>query len=48
MYSTLKKIDVSCDDKLVKLSYIIFVPFHMFTLIIECIVVLIVQHVILM
>jgi hypothetical protein len=48
MYSTPKEINVSCDDKLVKLSCLIFVPFHLFTLNIECIVVLMFQNVILM
>jgi hypothetical protein len=35
--STSKDIKVSCDDKVVKLLYIIIVPFQPFTLIIECI-----------
>jgi len=39
IYSTPKDVEVSCDDKVVKLSYIIIVPFQPFTLIIECVLV---------
>jgi hypothetical protein len=34
-----KDVKVSCDDKVVKLSYIIIVPFRPFTLIIECVLI---------
>ncbi len=37
IYSTPKDVKVSCDDNVVKLSYIIIVPFQQFTLIIECV-----------
>ncbi len=39
IYSDLKDVKVSCDDKVVKLTYIIIVPFWPFTLIIECVLV---------
>jgi hypothetical protein len=39
IYSNLKDVKVSCDDKVVNLSYIIIVPFWTFTLIIECVIV---------
>ncbi len=37
IYSALKDVKVLCDDKFVKLSYIIIVPFRPFTLIVECV-----------
>jgi len=37
IYSTPKDVKVSCDDKVMKLSYIIIVPFQPFTLIVECV-----------
>jgi hypothetical protein len=39
MYLTPKDVKVLCDDKVMKLSYIIIVPFWPFTLIIECVLV---------
>jgi hypothetical protein len=36
IYLAPKDLKVLCDDKVVKLSYIIIVPFQPFTLIIEC------------
>jgi hypothetical protein len=39
IYSTPKDVKVSCDDKVVKLSYIIIISFQPFTLIIECVLV---------
>jgi hypothetical protein len=39
IYSTPKNVKVSRDDKVLKLSYIIIVPFRPFTLIIECVIV---------
>jgi hypothetical protein len=39
IYSTLKDVKVSCDDKVMKLSYIIIVQFWSFTLIVECVIV---------
>jgi hypothetical protein len=39
IYSIPKHVKASCDDKVVKLSYIIIVPFRSFTLIIECVLV---------
>ncbi len=40
IYSTPKYVNVSCDDNVVKLSYIIIVTSHPFKFIIECVVVL--------
>ncbi len=40
IYSTPKYANVSCDDNVMKLSYIIIVTLHPFTLIVECVVVL--------
>jgi hypothetical protein len=37
IYWAPKDVKVSCDDKVVKLSYIIIVPFQPFTLIIKCV-----------
>jgi hypothetical protein len=37
--SVLNDVKVSCDDKVVKLSYVIILPFRPFTLIIECVLV---------
>ncbi len=37
-HSIPKDVNVSCDDNVVKLSYIIIVPFHSFTLIVERVV----------
>jgi hypothetical protein len=37
IYLAPKDLKVLCDDKVVKLSYIIIVPFQPFTLIIECV-----------
>jgi hypothetical protein len=39
IYSAPKDVRVSCDVKVLKLSYIIIVPFQPFTLIIECVLV---------
>jgi hypothetical protein len=39
IHSTPKDVKVSCDDKVVKLSYIIIVSFQQFTLIFECVLV---------
>jgi hypothetical protein len=37
IYLAPKDVNVPCDDKVVKFSYIIIVPFQPFTLIIECV-----------
>ncbi len=37
IYSTFEDVKVLCDDKLMKLSYIIIVSFRPFTLIVECV-----------
>jgi len=47
IYSTFKDVKVSCDDKIVKSSYIIIVPFRPFTLITECVFVSIFKDVVL-
>jgi hypothetical protein len=47
IYSNHKDVKVSCDDKVVKLPYIIIVPFRPFTLIIECVLVSMLKDVLL-
>jgi hypothetical protein len=46
-YLVPKNVKVSCDDKVVKLSYVIILPFQPFTLIVECVLVLMFKGVLL-